>query len=523
MFKNRRRLRSGAVALLAGAGLLLAACGNNAAGKNDGLSGEPQSGGTGTMLIYGEPGKVDPAGLRNSGPRDSTLGNALYGQLFTTDEAGKELTSGLAESVTTTDGLNWELKLRPDLEFTDGSPLDAEAVKFNWLRHQDKALASGAAAAAASLESVEAKDEVTVAFKLRAPNAQYGQVIVSTALNWMASPTALKKGPEDFEANPVGAGPFVLTKWARGNSFNFDKNPDYWDSPRPYLDKLILRPIPDSESRFTTLQTGGADLSYSGNGDFDSRAGDAGFEVGRSPLSGGYASIFNTRRAPFDDPATRLAVVQAIDNGYMDKVLYKGHGEVPVALFRDGSPFYDSKVGLPEYNKAAAQKQFDKLAAEGKPLEFTIMAINVTESVDAAEATQSQLESFDNVKVNVEPIDYVAVGERTAAGEFDVQIGGFTFKDPEPLLYDGLHSGSPQNISGLSDPAMDAALDLGRTSSTLEERQGAYAEVQRLWSELNPMHFWGTATTSVMMGKNVTGVSFYGNGSIRVETVWKAS
>ncbi|CAI7975041.1 Extracellular solute-binding protein family 5 [Frankia sp. Hr75.2] len=125
-------------------------------------SNEPVAGGEARILTLSDPRTLDPAILGNAYASGALLGNALYGTLMTNDEAD-EVQYSMAESFTTTDnGATFTLKLRPGLVFSDGTPLNAEAVKFNWDRTKDPAVGSAHRSEAAMIQLSEAVDDVTL-------------------------------------------------------------------------------------------------------------------------------------------------------------------------------------------------------------------------------------------------------------------------------------------------------------------------------------------------------------------------
>ena len=136
MIRHRRLVAAFAAAC--SAALVLGACGSgdSASASNAAQStvdaGDPVAGGTGRILQMGEPRSLDPAALSNTWAHQPTLGNALYGTLMVTANDTLELEYKMATDFSTADGgKTFTLALRPDLAFSDGSPLDAAAVKYN--------------------------------------------------------------------------------------------------------------------------------------------------------------------------------------------------------------------------------------------------------------------------------------------------------------------------------------------------------------------------------------------------------
>lgn len=505
-------------AVLALAAALLAACGSDGSpsgGDPAAAEGTPQSGGSMTLLTPSEPRTLDPAAVSNYLATTTVVGNSLYGQLLTVEDG--EIRYGLAESLSTSDGgTTWTLKLRDGLTFSNGTPLDAAAVQFNWERVKDPAVGSSGRGGA-SFVSTMAPSGQTLDFTLTRPIARFQNVIAQEQLNWIGEPQALQAGPQAFDANPIGAGPFVLKSWTRGGELVLERNPNYYDSPRPYLDELVLRTNTDAGQRFATVQSGGADGTLSSNPDLAARAAEEGLEI--SPIEGGDTNMFrfNTRMAPFDDVRARRAVVQGIDTQAVNEVVNSGFGTVPETVFPEGSE-WNGDAELLGYDPEAAQELFDELAAEGKPVEFTINSFPSTESRRAAEAMQAQLNQYDHVAVEVEVLDNSAALALTVQRTFVFTLGAFS-SDPVSL-YQTLNSESSGNFSGISDPELDAALEDLLIAADDDALNEAYQRVAERYSELALDVFLVRDHNAVVHTDRVHGVKFYARSAIRTDELW---
>ncbi|WP_035750956.1 ABC transporter substrate-binding protein [Parafrankia discariae] len=517
---RKKRLLGAAVVCVAT--LVLGACGggdSDTASPASDASGKPVSGGIARILMVSDPNSLDPALLSNQAAITAVLGNALYGTLLTTDETSK-VGYSLAESFSTTDGgATFELKLRPDLVFSDGTPLNAAAVKFNWDRVKDRATASPSLPEASMVASSEAVDDRTLKVTMTTPIAAFAQAVVSTSLNWVASPAALQKGAQSFDSEPIGAGPFTLQSWTRQAEIKLTKNPRYWDTPKPYLDGLTIRTVLESDQRYNTLSSGGADVSIETNWVNLGKAESAGLPTNLLPLSGGNFLAMNSRRAPFNDIRARQAVSAALDIDALNLAVYAGKGSVADTLFAKSSPFY-SKTSLRSVDRAKAQKLFDELAAEGKPVSFTFSSFPTSENRAIAENVQAQLSSFKNVKVEVAVIDFAKGAALRSTHDFDVVVSSVAFQDPEPRLLANLTGNSPANMTGVVDPELDAALLAGRTATSVAERKAAYDKVQARLTAVTPFVFLMRSAPGVVAAKNVGGLRQYGAGSLLPEELW---
>ncbi|MEV0362366.1 ABC transporter substrate-binding protein [Nocardia fusca] len=160
---------------------LLTAC--SGANREKPAGNVPVPGGTARIVQITEPRSLDPATLSNQWVLNAMLGNALFGTLMINDPETGELRFTMAQSFATRDGgATFELTLRPDLRFSDGSPLDAAAVKYNWDRIKDPANGSAYLQEASMVVATEVVDSTRLAVTMAEPvpnfaEAVYGQVV----------------------------------------------------------------------------------------------------------------------------------------------------------------------------------------------------------------------------------------------------------------------------------------------------------------------------------------------------------
>lgn len=114
----------------------------------------------------------------------------------------------------------------------------------------------------------------------------FALTLIPSSLNWIASP-ALAKTPDEFNNAPVDAGPFTLTKWARQDVIELERNPRYWDDPKPYLDRVTLKTVPDANQRLNLVTTGSVDLMSESSWSTLARVEAAGFPTETVPVGGG--------------------------------------------------------------------------------------------------------------------------------------------------------------------------------------------------------------------------------------------
>ena len=506
------------------AALVLSACGGAEGGESgdDLADRDPVSGGSISMITMSEPRIMDPAVMSNSYATNGVVGNALFGTLLT-DKLDGSFDFVLAKSLKSDDGgTTWVLTLRDGLTFSDGSPMDAEDVAFNWERIKDPQLGSQTRSDAESIDSMSPEGQV-LTFTLTEPIANFGHAISYTSLNWIAKPEALEAGQAAFDKAPIGAGPFVLDSWSRGGKMILKRNDHYFDDPKPYLDEVVVTANGDEGQRFSTVESGGADATLHSSAAYYKRALEAGLKGQLPGMNGGIAMYFNARFAPFDDPRAREAVAKAIDLEAVNDAAYEGEGEVPKTFFTKDSPFY-TDTPLTAYDKDAAQRLFDELADEGKPVTFMITAWQTTESRRVAEAMQAQLSSYKNVNADLEVLDFPAATAKVNAREFQMISGGVGSRDPETAVSRVLFGDSSGNVPGVKDKEMDAALLRGRLSTDIEERKAAYDDMAARFAATNPAILYTRYTSGVSYNpKTLAGLIQYANGSVRLDSAWTAA
>ena len=257
-----------------------------------------------------------------------TAAAAIFDTLTYLDDKGGAQPK-LALSWTHSDDFKtWTFKLRPGVKFHDGTPFNAEAVKANFDRQKDPANKCRCAFYIAFIHDVQAPDELTVVYNLNDPAVNLPAILtIQSSNNVVQSPTAWKTKGDDYNRNPVGTGPYILKSWTAGDRMVLEKNPDYWNKGHPYLDRIVLKPLPDAQSRFASLQSGEADIVWDDEYDADNiqkAQKDPKMTVHTYVGSGAAVYAFNTKVAPFDDVRVRQALVMAIDRKKMSQAITNG-------------------------------------------------------------------------------------------------------------------------------------------------------------------------------------------------------
>ncbi|HSX82318.1 MAG TPA: ABC transporter substrate-binding protein [Candidatus Saccharimonadia bacterium] len=229
---------------------------------------------------------------------------------------GERMGPALAESWSESpDGLTYEFKLRPGLQFHNGDPCTAEDVVFSFTRYKGV----GAAEFKAKVKNLEVVDARTVRFHMQQPWPDFMTFYGTTAT--AAGIVVPKKyleqvGEDGFKKHPIGMGPYKFVSHTPGIELVLDANEAYWRHP-PYIKRIIMKGVPESTTRLAMLKRGEADIAFA-------LEGEVAEEVRRDPklilVDTRHASIqwldFAEQwdpKSPWHDKRVRLAANYALD------------------------------------------------------------------------------------------------------------------------------------------------------------------------------------------------------------------
>lgn len=307
--RTARRLVAGiAVVALLGAGC----------GDDDGGGDASSRGGDGSTLVIGtdaEPTTLDIQTTADNGRDLATW--SINEALVDLDAEGERYPVLAAElpQVHEDDPTRWRVPLRKGVEFTDGTPFDAEAVKYNVERILDPDLGSARAEELGTLESVEIIDDHTVDLVTSAPDP-----ILDYRLRVLRMVSPAAGEAEDYSAHPVGTGPYVFGSWQRGQRVVIEANEDYWGEPKPTISTVEIRFLPDVNTRLAALESGEIDMAINvppaqAEG-MDVLKGSGSTETGML--------VYDTGEFPYSEPEFRQALQLAIDLETINETLYGG-------------------------------------------------------------------------------------------------------------------------------------------------------------------------------------------------------
>lgn len=262
-------------------------------------SGKPQAGGSAVFLLPGEPRGLDPFSASYANVADGNRMSALYDVLVWTEPATGTVHPKLAESLTSDAQLtNWTLTLRPGVRFSDGSVLDAAAVKATWDAHRDPTVNSLVGGVLRDVKLIQVS-ALQLRIELPSANANFDHMIArNLAFVAPAKLVATPEGRAALKRAPIGAGPFKLAAWEPGKDLRMVRNETYWQKGLPHLDEVVFRVDRNIAAAPGSIAEGKADITVTTDPTVLGDARDKDLTVDATLLNGGLMIAFNLRKPP---------------------------------------------------------------------------------------------------------------------------------------------------------------------------------------------------------------------------------
>jgi peptide/nickel transport system substrate-binding protein len=434
----------------------------------------------------------------------------------------------MAESMESPDGgLTWRLGLREGVRFSDGTPLDAQAVITNVQRHIDKATSPGHRFTE-PIVSMSAVDPLTVEFRLSGPFGLFPSAFAGSftggSLGQVMSPAAIAQYGDQIASHPVGAGPFVLGEWVRDSRMELSRNPDYWQQGMPYLEGLEFRPLPDTESRFASLENGDVDLIFGGyHTELLRGAENPDLTVYYGSGHGAEWLYFNHEIAPFDDHRMREAVVRGIDLDALAATQFRGQMERATGYFGDSSQYQTPEAAAvwPGFDAERARQLVAEYVAGGGSATVVYKTTNAPNRVAFAEFLQAQMAA---IGITLQPQFFdLAQYSSSVVQSQDFQLAGMVggpVDAPYPAASNVLRTGGNQNYGGYSNPEVDGLLDRAAATTDDTERTRLYQQVQLVTNEDISMAYYSRGYLSTVARSEVKGVVRYLTRDMFFATTW---
>ncbi|MEM3386646.1 MAG: ABC transporter substrate-binding protein [Nitrososphaerales archaeon] len=480
-------------------------------------------GGTFIIGVEKDEPSLDPL-FTQAGVAADTVQNAIYETLVVYDFAMKKIVPRLAESYEQIDDVTYIFKIRKGVSFHDGTPLNANAVKKSF----DRILTTQSPRQSQldMVKEVEVVDDYTVKFILKYPTPNF-----LPNLTWgtgVVSPTAVEKYGKDYgTAAAVGTGPFKFVEWVKGDHILLERNNAYWGT-KPYLDKVLIRIIPEASVRALELERGGIHAAQLSPSDATRLKGSktVNVQVGPAPrvimLSINMNASTQETKALLDK-RVRQAISYAVDRQALVNSVEEGYAIIGVGIVSPAiGAFWNPSLQVypPTANIAKAK---ELLAQAGYPNGFETTLLNFFPwGLPVATVLQAQLDKV-GIKLKINNMEFGAGATVMLVDrKYDIALHDWAGTgSPTPYgvmgaFYDPTQVGAWQwNLQNVQDPIMAFLVNEMAIQTDLAAQKGLSDAAQRraideAWGVFlyypNRIH----AVTTAVQGYNLHPHPWYG-------------
>jgi len=525
MTMNRNRVRRG-IAVGFGVGVLALSLAVVGARSESGA----KNGGSLTIGLAEDPDALDP-----------TLARTFVGRIVFVHMCEKlydlnsklEIVPQLAAALPkiSADKQTVTIKLRKGIQFNDGTPFDADAVKKSLDRHRTLPR-STRASELSPVTSVDTAGASTIVIHL---NDRYSPLTAQLAdrSGMIMSPKQLDALGDKFATNPICVGPFMFKDRQAGDHITLVKSPYYYAKNKVHLDQITFKILTDPSARAQNLRSHDIDvMDRIPSTELPGIAHDSSLAVLKS-TSIGYQGITvnignshglgktyeNTGTPIAKSPDLRQAFELALDRKVINKVVFGGTTQPDCFAFTPASPYYAATKGIPCHLTADVKGAKAAFARSGAAQGVTVHMVIGTDPVAArlGQVIQS-MEKPIGINVVLDPTEFVTALRQADAGKYETFAVGWSGRvDPDGNLYQFVQTKGSQNDSGYSDPLVDFTLNNARHAATQQSRIVSYrVALKRIAKDL-PLIYLYHPINRFGVVKTVGGVEIYGDGLIRAQ------
>ena len=427
----------------------------------------------------------DPQSLWPNGTTASTNlnpGGAIVEPLFWVNPKSQQLEPLLAASFKMDSPTAYRVELRKGVSFTNGEPVNADALIHTLKVFVDRAVTPAYALYSSPLDRFEKIDDHTVVIHTKTPYPAMGLVL--TQIHVIPPGYWTQVGPAKFAQTPVGTGPFKLTEWVKDDRVVMDRNPNYWGAAPKGIERVIWKPVPDDTARAVGLETGEYDVA-------------AGLTVGAAPRIQGMRNlqlvtvdsyrVFNMilsmvpkHQSPLQDRRVRLAVNHAIDADAIVKNLFFGKAQLLQGqLLRKTQLGFDPDIKAYPFDPEKAKALLREAGfPNGFDIDFKIPSGRYAQDREVCEAIAGML-----AKVNIRAKIIALEGGEFLRQLREQELGPMSFvglAPPDDPHFQISQYRSDWRYTVIQNAELDRLIDDGVKETDVAKRGALYRQAMRL-------------------------------------------
>lgn len=479
----------------------------------------PRRGGVLRVGLNADPPNMDPH--QSTAAVDRQVFQTLFDKLVDIDEHFT-IVPMLATSWTISNsGKTYTFKLRSNVVFHDGTPFNAEAVKFNFERMLDRGFASPRRFEIILVEKVTVLDPLTVQVDLESSFSPF-LAVLSDRAGMMVSPAAARRLGRDFAREPVGTGPYKFVEKRPQERIVLERFDRHWDRAAGFADRIVYRPFTDGQARLANLRASELDIiDMVEPTDVPELRRDNRVKMVEREGLGWQGIWLMVQGPPFNNRALRQALNATIDRRTLVRVVFgdtatPANGPFPTGMLAsDAGP----NGRIPERNLELARA---KLREGGQPAGFAFtMKITPGRVPQQIGQIVQSMAGEAGIRVNLEIVEFGALLSVLASLRYEVALLGWSGRpDPDGNIYNNFVTGAGQNRAGYGNARFDELLGAARILTTSDHRRRAYADALAIMNEDLPYLFLYWPKEYKVMSPKVQGYPHNPDGMMRLRRVW---
>ncbi|MET0132114.1 MAG: ABC transporter substrate-binding protein [Kibdelosporangium sp.] len=484
-------------------------------------------GGELVMGLSSEPDRLDPT--TSSSLYTRYVMSTICEKLYDLDSSGQVVPQlATALPAISADGRTVTIAVRTGIEFADGTPFDATAVRTSLQRHLTMKT-SQRASEMGPVESIEATAPNTVVLRYKRPFAPITAALADRA-GMIMSPAALTAKGDGFGAAPVCVGPFRFVERVPQTSITVTRDPKYYDAAKVHLDTIVYRIMPDANGRAANLRSGDIQVADTiSPQDVDALAKDPALKVLQAGSLGYQGVTINTGNVdgagtppkPIDtplarDPRVRAAFMHSVDRETLVNTVFNNWFEPACSPIAPQSPYSSAASEACQPFDPAKSRQLLAGAGVAVPLTVNLQVTNSQDQLRYAQALQASVAEggFD---LRITPVEYSTLLDVQKRGDFELlQLGWSGRIDPDGNTTRFLSTGAAANYGGFSSPELDGLLSQASRVTDVGQRAELYGKAIAVIQRDNPIVYTYRVRNLTVHTTRVAGIEVYSDGVVRL-------
>ncbi|MCP4719617.1 MAG: hypothetical protein GY860_09190 [Desulfobacteraceae bacterium] len=439
-------------------------------------------------------------------PEVTTMYHLVMDRLFTLGPTGRIVPALGLTAQPSEDGKSWDIALRRNVTFHDGTDFTADAIVHHWKRLLNPENKFRGRSFFKPVLDVKKINAHKVRFILEHPWGAFLNVLSDEVHSFAYIPSPIAVAEATHGDSPVGTGPFKFDKWNKGDHFSVIRNDNYWQKETAFLEKIVFRQIPDAQTRYATLASGEVDVIAVDRGTIIQKAmKDDSMAVYPSQGSGAEIILINVTKPPLNDIRVRRALALANNQKQHIKMVYQN--TIPFIHHPFGKEIFCKNSSYPEYDLEKAKQLIKDYS---QPVEIECLHSNTLRGRNIGELLQ---QLYGKIGIKFTPIPTNSGSQVMKVVKKNFQMATWRIlstRDHGTGLLRSFHSQGTGNWTGYKNPEMDGLLEAQQRETNPYTRQEILCKIAALINTDVPFLYRGGRRFHVIARKKINNIQLAG-------------